>query len=145
MKLSIRNAGVTLNGNTILESINFDIIDHEHVAIVGRNGTGKTTFLKALIDNELFEEGIDDEKFSITKIGTYSLGYLSQVDFEDENRTLLDEIIKPFQYLIDMENRLNKLVIKILQYEKDYFQIGCTLYQFVEFCFVVQDYALARC
>ena len=113
MKLSIRNAGVTLNGNTILESINFDIKDGEHVAIVGRNGTGKTTFLKALINPDLFEEGIDEEKFTITKIGTYSLGYLSQVDFEDENRTLLDEIIKPYQYLIDMENRLNSLVIKM--------------------------------
>ena len=103
MKLSIRNAGVTLNGNTILESINFDIIDHEHVAIVGRNGTGKTTFLKALMNQELFEEGIDEEKFQINKIGNFSVGYLSQVDFEDENRTLLDEIIKPYQYLIDME------------------------------------------
>ena len=113
MKLSIRNAGVTLNGNTILESINFDIKDGEHVAIVGRNGTGKTTFLKALINPDLFEEGIDEEKFTITRIGTYSLGYLSQVDFEDENRTLLDEIIKPYQYLIDMENRLNSLVIKM--------------------------------
>ena len=118
MKLSIRNAGVTLNGNTILESINFDIIDHEHVAIVGRNGTGKTTFLKALMNQELFEEGIDEEKFQISKIGNFSVGYLSQVDFEDENRTLLDEIIKPYQYLIDMENRLNNLVIKMEKDEK---------------------------
>ncbi len=116
MKLSIRNASVTLDGNTILESVNFDICDHEHVAIVGRNGTGKTTFLKALIDQDLFEEGIDEEKFSINKIGNFSVGYLSQVDFEDENRTLLEELLKPYQYLLDMEKKLNKLVIKM---EKD--------------------------
>ena len=119
MKLSIRNAGVTLEGNTILESINFDIIDHEHVAIVGRNGTGKTTFLKALIDPELFEEGIDEEKFTITKIGNFSIGYLSQVDFEDENRTLLEELLKPYKYLIDMEHKLNKLVIKMEKENSD--------------------------
>ena len=113
MKISIRNAGVTLNGNTILENINFDICDGEHVAIVGRNGAGKTTFLNALIDPELFEEGIDDEKFSITRIGSYSLGYLNQIDFDDESRTLLDEVVKAYQPLIEMENRLNNLVEKM--------------------------------
>ena len=43
MNISIKNASVTLSGNTILEYINFDIKDHDHIAIVGRNGAGKTT------------------------------------------------------------------------------------------------------
>ena len=48
MKLSIRNASVTLGGNTILEEVNLDITEHDHAAIVGRNGAGKTTLLRDL-------------------------------------------------------------------------------------------------
>ena len=110
MKLSIRNASVTLGGNTILEEVNLDITEHDHAAIVGRNGAGKTTLLKAIEDNELFDEGIGEEKFSINKIGKISVGYMKQIEFENENITLLDEIQKPFSELINMEKRLNHLI-----------------------------------
>ena len=113
MNISIKNASVTLSGNTILEYINFDIKDHDHIAIVGRNGAGKTTLLKALIDNELFEEGIGEEKFQITKLGKYNIGYLRQIEFENENETLLDEVRKSFKELIKMEDRLSEYVANI--------------------------------
>lgn len=110
MKLCIRNASVTLNGNTILEEVNLDIKDNDHIAIVGRNGAGKTTLLKALVDNDLFDMGIGEEKFSISEIGKYNIGYLKQIDFEDENITLLDEVRKSFKSIIDMEKKLSLLV-----------------------------------
>lgn len=110
MKLCIRNASVTLNGNTILEEVNLDIKDNDHIAIVGRNGAGKTTLLKALVDNDLFDMGIGEEKFSISEVGKYNIGYLKQIDFEDENITLLDEVRKSFKSIIDMEKKLSLLV-----------------------------------
>lgn len=109
MNLSIKNASVTLSGNTILELVNFDIKDNDHIAIVGRNGAGKTTLLKALIDNEMFDEGIGEEKFSITKIGKWSIGYLSQITFDDEDITLIDEVRKCFKDLIALEDKINRL------------------------------------
>lgn len=108
MNISIKNASVTLNGNTILEHVNFDIKDHDHIAIVGRNGAGKTTLLNALIDNDLFDQGIGEEKFQITKIGKYNIGYLRQIEFDNENNTLLDEVRKSFKNLIDMEEKINE-------------------------------------
>lgn len=110
MKLTITNGSITLSGNTILECVNIDINSGDKIAIVGRNGAGKTTLVKGIIDTSLFDEGIGDEKFSITKIGTFDIGYLKQVDFEDENVTLLDEVRKSFQELINMENKMNRLV-----------------------------------
>lgn len=110
MKLSIRNASVTIGGNTILEEVNFDVTEHDRIAIVGRNGAGKTTLLKAIYDNEMFDEGIGEEKFSINKIGKFSIGYMKQIEFEDEFSTLLEEIEKPFSNLINMENRINRLI-----------------------------------
>lgn len=109
MNLSIRNASVTLSGNTILELVNFDIKDSDHIAIVGRNGAGKTTLLKALIDNDMFDEGIGEEKFSINKIGKWTIGYLSQITFDDEDITLIDEVRKSFKDLISLENKINDL------------------------------------
>ncbi|MCH5167669.1 MAG: ABC-F family ATP-binding cassette domain-containing protein [Erysipelotrichales bacterium] len=119
MKLTIRNGSVTLEGNTILECVNVDITDHTHAAIVGRNGSGKTTLLKAIYDNELFSEGIEEEKFQIERIGKFSIGYMRQVEFEDENLTLLDEIKKSFQDLINMEEKLNDYVIKLNENNSD--------------------------
>lgn len=110
MKLSIQNAAVTLNGNTILEEVNLSITEHDHIAIVGRNGAGKSTLLKAIADPELFSEGIGEEHFSVSRIGKFSIGYMQQIEFADENMTLLDEILKPFKKLIDMENRMHRLV-----------------------------------
>lgn len=115
MNISIKNASVTISGNSILEYVNFDIKDHDHIAIVGRNGAGKTTLLKAIIDNEMFDEGIGEEKFLITKLGKYNIGYLRQIEFENEKETLLDEVRKSFTNLINMENKLNDYVLNITE------------------------------
>ena len=119
MKLSIKNASVTLDGNTILECVNLDITDHTHAAIVGRNGSGKTTLLKAIYDNELFAEGIEEEKFGIERIGKFQIGYMRQVEFEDESVTLINEVKKSFQDLINMENKLNDYVQKLNKKNSD--------------------------
>ena len=108
MKLQVKNASVSLNGNTILEEVNFEINNGEHIALVGRNGAGKTTLLRALENNDMFDEGVGEEKFQINKMGTFNIGYMKQVDFEDESITLLEEIQKPFKNLIDMEKKLSK-------------------------------------
>lgn len=113
MKLQVKNASVSLNGNTILEEVNFEINDGEHIAIVGRNGAGKTTLLRALENNEMFDEGVGEDKFQINKVGTFSIGYMKQIEFDDENITLLEEIQKPFKKLIDMENKLSWYVEKM--------------------------------
>ena len=110
MKFRIRNGAVTLNGNTILEEINIDINDKDRIGIVGKNGTGKTTLVKAIIDNSMLEEGIGEEKFELTKIGSFNVGYLDQITLDDLDITLYQELLKSFKMIIDMENRLNNLV-----------------------------------
>ena len=113
MNYRITNGSVSYGADTILEEINFDVKDKEKVAIVGRNGSGKTTLLKALIDNELLSEGIGTEKFSIYKESIKEIGYLKQIDFEDDNITMIEEILKVYRPIIEIEKKLENLVIEM--------------------------------
>lgn len=110
MKYSIRNGSVTLSGNTILEEVDFEVNSREHIAIVGPNGAGKTTLLNAIINPELFDEGIGDEKFNITKIGEFNIGFLKQIEFKDDRELLIDIVREPFKELINMEKKIQNLV-----------------------------------
>ena len=102
MNYKIINGSISYGADTILEEINFEIKGKEKIAIVGRNGSGKSTFLNSLINNEMLEEGVGEEKFNIYKEGISSIGFLKQIDFEDENLTLLDEILKVYKPIIEL-------------------------------------------
>lgn len=109
MNYKIINGSISFGAETILEEINFEIRGKEKIAIVGRNGAGKSTLLKSLIDNEMIEEGIGTEKFAIYKEGNPVIGYLKQIEFEDEESTLVEEILKAYKPLIELEEKMKKL------------------------------------
>lgn len=113
MNYRITNGSVSYGAETILEEINFNVKGKEKVAIVGRNGSGKSTLLKALIDNELLSEGVGTDKFSVYKESVKEIGYLKQIDFEDDSISMIDEILKVYQEIIDLEKKLENLVIKM--------------------------------
>ena len=109
MKYEIKNGAVTLDGNTILEEINIEIVDKIKIGIVGKNGAGKTTLLKALIDNSLLEEGVGEDKFQIIKMGNVNIGYLEQITFNNESITMSEELTNVFQDLLKIEKKLEYL------------------------------------
>lgn len=110
MKYQIKNGSVTIESNTILEEINIEILDRSKIGIVGKNGAGKTTLLKTLINNELLDEGIGEEKLTITKTGNINIGYLEQINFTSENNTMIEELTNSYKELINIEKKLEKLV-----------------------------------
>ena len=109
MEYKIINGAVTYQQNTVLEEINFEINDKDKIAIVGRNGCGKTTLLKSLINNELLETGLANEDLKIIKIGNPTIGYQQQNTFSNLNITLIDEILKNYKQLINMEKKIKYL------------------------------------
>ena len=106
MDYRIVNGSISYGAETILEEINFQIREKDKIAIVGRNGSGKTTLLKAIVDNSMLEEGIGEEKFGVYIQGSPIIGYLKQIDFEDPSSTLLDEILKVYKPLVDLEKKI---------------------------------------
>lgn len=113
MYLKIVNARVDILNKSILEQVNMEIKDKDHIAIIGRNGVGKTTLLKALVDNTMFEEGTGEEKFNIYKVGNPVIGYLEQNEGLNNDNTLLEEILLAYQDIIKIEDKLHKLEIKL--------------------------------
>lgn len=113
MNYKIANGAVSYGADTILEEINFEIKDKDKIAIVGRNGCGKTTLLKCIIDNTLLEQGVGEGKFGVYKQGSPVLGYLKQIQFEDTDATLVEEIRKVYSDIILLENKINKLENKL--------------------------------
>ena len=113
MNFRITNGSVSFGAETILEEINFEVKGKQKVAIVGRNGAGKSTLLNAIVNNEMLSEGIGEEKFNIYKEGSPRLGFLKQIDFEDDQITMLDEILKVYKEQIEIEQKLDRLVEKM--------------------------------
>lgn len=113
MEYRIINGAVSYGENTILECINFDVLNHDKIALVERNGAGKTTLLKAIIDNDLLETGLDDGELKVIKVGNPSIGYLEQQTFNDLSITLIDEILKNYEDIKNLEDKIKKLEEKI--------------------------------
>jgi ATP-binding cassette subfamily F protein 3 len=109
MRYEIKHAIVRYAADTILEDVNFEIRDNEKVAIVGRNGCGKTTLLK-LIAGDIEMANLDsDEECGIFMSGTQRIGYLRQIDFDDLDITAENEILKVFKPVFECEERLHVL------------------------------------
>lgn len=109
MRYQIRHALVQYGAETIIEDVNFDIHDHEKIAIVGRNGCGKTTLLK-LIAGDITMANIDsDESCGIAMAGNQKIGYLRQISFEDQEISVENEILKVFEPVFACERRMQEL------------------------------------
>lgn len=113
MLYKIVNGAVTLGNKTILEEINFEVKNQEHVAIVGRNGCGKTTLLRAIIGELELEQGISEEDFVVTKLGNFNIGYVRQNAIIEDNITLLEEILKAYQNILKIEKQLEKMTFEL--------------------------------
>ena len=106
MYFSISNASVSFSGEDLLKDINFEIKNKEKIAIVGRNGCGKTTLLR-LISGELEAEG---ENASVSCSQETQIGYLKQISFTDLSVTLEDELEKAFDRFINLKAEMKSIL-----------------------------------
>lgn len=87
--------------DTLLENICFSLKSNEKVALVGANGTGKTTLLRDIFRNE---------NEAITLAPEAEVGFLSQVQVEmlNENNTIYEELEDAFATRAELEDYLEK-------------------------------------
>ena len=119
MRYQIRHALVQYAADTILEDVNFEIHDKEKIAVVGRNGCGKTTLLK-LIAGDIHMNNLDsDEECGITMAGKQQIGFLRQISFEEGEVSVEDEIKKAFEPVFACEKRMKEIEEQLHQGENE--------------------------
>ncbi len=109
MVYQMKNAIIGYPGNRLLEGVSMEIKNTEKIAIVGRNGCGKTTLLK-VIAGKLEVDNLDsDEEFFIQADGEPSIGYLEQISFEKETITVREELQKVYEKIFALRDRMSEL------------------------------------
>lgn len=109
MRYQIKHALVQYGADVILRDANFEVRDNEKIAVVGRNGCGKTTLLKLIVGDITMSNLDSDEDCGITMAGKQEIGFLRQVNFEDREITVEEEIKKTFAPVFACEKRMNEL------------------------------------
>lgn len=86
--LQAENLSKRFGDQLLFENISFTIFEHQKVALIARNGTGKTTLMEILAENDTPESG------QITKTGDIKIGYLKQIPDLDENQTVFEAVFQ---------------------------------------------------
>ena len=129
MLYQICHGAVSFADEEILHDINFEIRNTEKIAVVGRNGCGKTTLLKLIHGDVELDKRDSDEDIFIAKAGNPQIGYLKQIAFEDPSVTLEQEVRKVFA---PMERRKKELEAAAQALETDYSEEAVTRYTAME-------------
>jgi len=98
--LSISKLQKEFNGDVLFKNISFDINSKDKVAIIGKNGTGKSTLLKMILGEVNIDSG------DIHKNQKAKIGYLSQNVISSTENTLFDEMLQVFKHLLSFEERI---------------------------------------
>ena len=103
MLLQISNISKSFDGTDILSDCSFHIEENEKCALVGSNGTGKSTLLKIIAGR------IPSDSGSISLKNGADIGYLAQQDAVDTGNTIIEELTLVKQSLIDEEAAIRQL------------------------------------
>ena len=103
MVLSTANISKSFAGETLIEDADILINEGEKAALVGINGSGKTTFLKIVAGEMSPDSGI------VTFAKNTSFAYLKQINNIDTDLTIEEELTTVIKPILDMEERFLKL------------------------------------
>lgn len=109
MRYQIHKGTKYYGAQTVFEDIQFEIKHNEKIALVGRNGCGKTTLLRCIAKEEELDSG------EIHKANDVHIGYLSQITFADETSSVKQELLKVFDRIHQQENQLQELAHQMQQ------------------------------
>lgn len=105
--LSSKEIHKTFGIDVILDNVTFSVNEGDKIGLIGPNGAGKSTLFKILMGIMEYDSGelfIDKNK---------NLGYLSQHLSLDSNNTIYDEMLKVFEDIINLENKMRSLEVKM--------------------------------
>lgn len=94
--LQAENLSKRFGEQLLFENISFTIFQHQKIALIARNGTGKTTLMELLAGNDTPESG------QITKTGDIKIAYLKQIPELDENLTVFEAVFQSGDEMVEV-------------------------------------------
>ncbi len=101
--ISLQNAGKRFGPRVLFLEADWLIRNREKTALVGANGTGKSTLMKVLAGLETLDYG------SLQQTRGISIGYLPQEGLRLAGRTIFEECLTVFDEIRDMEREIERL------------------------------------
>lgn len=105
--LTVSKLQKDFNGEVLFKNISFEINSKDKVALIGKNGTGKSTLLKMILNKEPKDSG------EIHLNNKARIGYLSQNVIKNTENTLKEEMLSVFNDLIRLETKINEILFKL--------------------------------
>lgn len=111
--IAVDNLAVAFSGDTLFSNVSFTINENDKIALMGKNGAGKSTMMKIIA-------GV--QKANIGHVRTPKdavIAYLPQHLLTDDNCTVMEEASKAFSSILDMKSEMDRLN-KELETRTDY-------------------------
>lgn len=99
--LTISKLQKEFNGDVLFKNVSFDINSNDKIALIGKNGTGKSTLLKMVLNY------IDSDEGEIHVNKQAKIGYLSQDVISSGEQTLYDEMLLVFSEIIRLQSKID--------------------------------------
>lgn len=107
--ISVRNITVEFNATKLLDDISYTINRRDRIALVGKNGAGKSTMLKIIAGLQNPTSG------AVAVPNDTTIGYLPQQMEVADSTTLADEVRKAFGHIADMHRRLDDMNARLAE------------------------------
>ena len=101
--ISVDNLKVEFGATPLFEDVSFVINKKDRIALVGKNGAGKSTMLKILAGLQRPTAGVVAVPREVT------VGYLPQVMVLSDECTVMEEAEKAFEHITEMQARLERM------------------------------------
>jgi ATP-binding cassette subfamily F protein 3 len=98
----VRNISLAYGKKTLFNNISQVIGPRDRIALVGSNGSGKSTFIRMLMDEVEIDAGEIDKQSHVT------IGYLPQDGVEFAGKSLYNEVESAFQNVLELRKQLEE-------------------------------------
>ena len=117
--ISIEGLSVAFGGNTLFHNITYVINKKDRIALVGKNGAGKSTMLKIIAGLQAPTSG------SVNMPKDLTVGYLPQQMNLSDTRTVMEEAEQAFSHIFELQSRIERMNTELSErtdYESEYYQ-----------------------
>ncbi|KAA6329025.1 ABC transporter ATP-binding protein [termite gut metagenome] len=114
--ISIENLKIEFNVTPLFNSVSYVINKKDRIALVGKNGVGKSTMLKILARLQTPSSGNVSVPRDIT------VGYLPQIMILNDERTVMEEAEQAFEHISEQQaglEQMNKEIVERTDYDSD--------------------------